>query len=387
MLTDNPAATNRSEGRVGQAIAPQRSAKSGLLAIHRWIGASLGLLLLLQGMSGAALVFRDSLEPLVHPELSVVTTGERLAVQPLIDTIKAANAGSEIDRIEIPRRASTAVLFKMTGPDGSKQLAAIDPYGGEIIREGGLVHWPFEFFQELHEYLLAGDMGEWVIGIEGIALLFMAISGLMAWWPARSRFASGFRVVRGRSSVIFWRTLHRALGGAVAVLLIFSATTGALMVFKDPFRSLLKLAGEVASKPSAKVAERPGQPLIAIDALVANAQSRYGDTPLREIRFPDAQGRGVSIYLDAEASPRQLATKIVAYDRYTGEELGKYIPGENPAGNEIVDWLFPLHTGAAAGGWLRVLVFIGGAGLVILGGSGLWLWWKPRLVRKKKQPS
>jgi uncharacterized iron-regulated membrane protein len=146
---------------------------------------------------------------------------------------------------------------------------------------------------------------------------------------------------------------------------------------------LLRLGGEVVSKPSAKVAERSGQPLVAIDAIVAGAKSRYGNTPLRELRFPDAQGRGVSVYLDAEGSARPLATKLVTYDRYTGEELGNYIAGENPVGNEIVDWLFPLHTGAAVGGWLRVFVFLGGVGLVVLGGSGLWLWWKPRLVRKK----
>lgn len=383
MPIDSPTSEGTTSGHFASSPTPRRSARAGFLTIHRWIGATLGLLLLLQGLSGAALVFRDWLEPVAHPELSVAHSGERLAVQSLLDAVKAASPDSAVDRVEFPEESSRTVLFKMTDADGGKRLVAIDPYSGDIVRQGGLLRWPFEFFQELHEYLLAGKTGEWIIGIEGLALLFMAVSGLVVWWPRRARFASGFRIVRGRSWAIFWRTLHRALGGAIAVMLIFSATTGALMVFKDPFRELLRLGGEVVSKPSAKVAERPGQPLVPIDAIVAKAQAQYGNTPLRELRFPDAQGRGVSVYLEAEGSARPLATKLVAYDRFTGEELGNYIAGRNPVGNEIVDWLFPLHTGAAAGGWLRVLVFLGGAGLVVLGGSGLWLWWKPRFARKK----
>ena len=370
--------------RISTGRIPRGSSKQKFLAVHRWIGASLGLLLLLQGLSGASLVFRDSLEPLLHPELSVVETGNRQQVQALLDAARAASPGSKIDRVEFPGDQRQAVLLKMTtGDDGRKRLVAVDPFSGDIVRQGGLMSWPFEFFQELHEYLLVGEMGEWIIGIEGIALLFLGISGLVAWWPARFRFASGFKVVRGRSAAIFWRTLHRTVGGAIAIVLIFSATTGALMVFKDPFRELLRLGGDVVSKPSAKVAERPGQPLIPIDAIIAKAQSRHGATALRELRFPDSQGRGVSVYLEADKSTRPLATKLLAYDRYTGAELGSYIAGQNPVGNEIVDWLFPLHTGAAAGGWLRFVVFLGGLGLVLLGASGLWLWWKPRLARKK----
>lgn len=383
MQTEKPGVFKRGNDASPTPSAPRPTAKASMLSLHRWIGASLGILLLLQGLSGAALVFRDQLEPAVHPELSVEQSSPRLPVQSLIDTVKTSYPGGKIERVEIPRDPSTAILFKATTAQGGKYLVAVDPYRGKIVRAGGLASWPFEFFQELHEYLLVGETGEWVIGVEGLALLFMAVSGLVAWWPGRGRMASGFRVVRGRSAAIFWRTFHRALGGAIAVMLIFSATTGVLMVFKDPFRDLLRLGGEVVPKPSAKVAEQTGKPLIAIDALVEKAQQHHGNTPLRELRFPDAEGRGVSIYLDADASPRPLATKLLAYNRYTGAELGSYIPGRNPVGNEIVDWLFPLHTGAAADGWLRLFIFLGGIGLSLLGGSGLWLWWKPRLSREK----
>ena len=373
--------------RPPRAPVVRGSSKRSLLVVHRWIGAGLGLLLLLQGLSGATLTFRDSLEPLLHPELSVRQTGERLPVQRMIDAVTAEDVGT-IDRVEFPDNRHQAVLFKMTSVgDAGKWLAAVDPYSGAVVRQGGLMTWPFEFFLELHEHFLAGETGEWIIGFEGIALLFMGISGLVVWFPGRARLASGFTVVRGRSAATFWRSLHRSAGGAIAVVLLFSATTGTLMVFKDAFREVLRLGGEVVAKPTAKVEKRPGKSLVSIDDIIAKARMRHGATDVRELRFTDGEGRGVHVYLVAEASSRPLATKQIAYDRYSGDELGNYIAGQNPAGNEIVDWLFPLHSGAAIGGLLRVITFLGGLGLIVLSGTGLWLWWKPRLTRRKAAAS
>jgi uncharacterized iron-regulated membrane protein len=232
--------------------------------------------------------------------------------------------------------------------------------------------------------LAAGETGEWIVGIEGLALLFMAITGLVTWWPVRSRFSSGFRIVRGRSLALFWRSAHRAVGAGIAVVLIFSATTGALMIFKDPLRAALGTVAPVVSKPSAKVAEQAGRTLIPIDAIVADAQRQNGGATLRQLRFPDQQGRGVSVYLDAQRSSRALATVLVPYDRYSGLPLGKYEAGQLPAVNEFIDWLYPLHIGAAGGVPMQLLVFIGGIALAVLAISGMWLWYVARRARRKR---
>ncbi len=62
-------------------------------------------------------------------------------------------------------------------------LTAIDPYSGRIVRDGPASAWPLEVVFNVHEQLLSGPVGETVIGIEGLALLTMAISGLVYWWP------------------------------------------------------------------------------------------------------------------------------------------------------------------------------------------------------------
>lgn len=360
--------------------------KAGWLSVHRWIGLSVGLLLLIQGLSGTSLVFRQWLEPIVHGALQIEQGTERVPVQALLDTARQASPGYKIDRVDFPESPERAVVLKMSAIDGGdKRLLAIDPYQGDVVRAGGLAAWPFEFMLLLHEEFLVGPAGEWIIGIEGIALLFMAITGLVTWWPAGRRFASGFKVARGKSAEIFWRTLHRAVGAGISLVLIFSALTGALMAFKDPLRSALKLTGEVVDKPSAKTAECPGQALIPIDTIIADSQRNHGTTALRQLRFPDAQGRGVSVYLASPDSARPLATKIVAYDVHTGRELGNYVPERLPLGNDIVDWLYPLHNGAVLGGLMRFVVFFGGLGLVGLGASGLWLWVKARR-RKQARP-
>ncbi len=351
-----------------------------LLKLHRWTGVALGLLLILQGLSGASLVFRDALEPLLHPELSVESAATRIPVERLLSEVRSRNPDYKVVRIEFPAEADRAARVKMAAREGEGNLfVAIDPYRGAIVRQGMLLAWPFEFLKDLHEHLLAGETGEMLIGIEGLALIFMATSGLVVWWPGKARLRSGFTVVRRQSAAIFWRTLHRATGATLAVILLLSASTGVLMVFKDQFRSALGFVGEIAEKPSAKVAERPGSQLVPVDAIVRDAQARNGVTPLRELRFFDEEGRGVGVYLDAPDSPRPLATKLLAYDRYSGEELGAYVAGRNPTGNEVVDWLFPLHSGAAGGTLQRLVMMLGGLSLALLGGSGIWLWTRKKL--------
>lgn len=361
---------------------PRRRWKQQVLALHRWLGLLIGALLLLQGASGASMLLRDYLEPLIHPELQLIPAPRQVAVQTLADTVTSANEGYQIDRVAFPRRNDRGIVFRMSASDsGEKLLVAVDPYRGQILRQGGLGAWPFELMKELHEYLLAGSTGELIIGFVGLGLLFMASSGLAAWWPAGSRFAAGFSLVRGKSRAVFWRSLHRATGGAIALVLVFSAATGTLMIFKDTLRAALSLAGEVIPKPSVDIAAEAGRHLLPIDTVVDAARARHGATPLRELRF-FAQGRGVSIYLDAPDSNRPLATKLLAFDLYTGEERGSYIAGNNPVGNEIVDWLFPLHTGAAGGLPHRILLLLGGLSLVLLSASGIWLWVRGRVIRQ-----
>lgn len=348
------------------------------LKIHRWLGLAVALLLVVQGATGVAMVFRDEIEPIAHPELRVGPGTARLSMQRLFDTVQRAHPEAVVTRAEIPGAPDQAVLFKLKrSGDKAPILTAIDPFSGRIVRDGGLSAWPVEWLFVVHEQLLAGPVGEYVVGIEGLALLAMAVTGLWFWWPGAARLSKGFRVVLGSGNDIRWRTLHRAAGAAAAPLLILTALTGVLIVWKEPLRAVLGAEG----KPSPIVAEQTGRPLVPLDDLVARARADFGGTPLRQIRFSSG-GRVVAVYLDSDRSIRADGTAQYYYNGYDGALLATYVAGEQSAASEGIDWLYTVHTGLWGGWPTRLLQLAGGITLVGLSLSGPWLWYSRRVRRR-----
>jgi uncharacterized iron-regulated membrane protein len=352
-----------------------------LLSWHRWTGAFLALFLLLQGLSGASLVFRDEIEPLVHPELRVAKGGDRLPIQRLYDNVAARYPGAAIARAEFPQSDAQAVLFKLKVKK-AQRLAAIDPYTGRIVRSGGLEAWPFEWLFNLHEQLLAGPVGQTLIGLEGLGLLFILITGPIVWWPGRGRIRQGLRMRWKVKADSRWRSIHRAGGAIAAVVLLISATTGPLMVWKEGLRKAIEPTIKVVRKPTPTVADQPGRARVPLDRLVADAQHAY-PTSLRQLRFSSG-GRAVAVFLDGDRSWRADGTNQVYYNVYDGTELGRYISGELPPASEFIDWLFTVHTGLWGGIVTRLLMLTAGLALAGLAITGPWLWWSRARARRQR---
>ena len=350
-----------------------------LLSLHRWVGLALAALLLVQGLTGVALVFRDELESIVHPELNVAAGGERLSLERLVEAARAARPDAVLQRTK--EMEDGAVLFRFA-EDGHAYLLAMDPYRGTILHQGGPTAWPGQWLFELHHTLLSGDLGETIVGIEGLALLFIAVTGPIVWWPGRKRLASGFRIVRGAGADRLLRSLHRSAGAALAVMIVVSATTGAVMVFKERIRPLF--ADAYVPKPSPPVDARPGSARVPVDRLIGQARMDYGPTELVEVRFQGKDAQTVVVYLRDESSLRENAAKQIYFNAYDGVEIGHYVPSALPAGNSFIDWQFPIHTGRAGSLVGRLLILAGGIGIVFFTISGVWLWLSSRRQRKAR---
>ncbi len=354
--------------------------KATFLKLHRWVGLTVGLFLLVQGLTGASLVFRDRIERIIHPALIVAVRPVRLSVQAQLDAVLAKHPKAELARIEIPSEADQAPQVRWTLKK-QRGVSAVDPYTGRIVKDAPALSWPMEFIFNVHEQLLSGPVGETLIGCVGLGLLFMATTGLIYWWPGARRLRQGFRVKLDGSSDLRWRTLHRAVGAGAAALLLVSATTGVLMVWKDSLRSALSVVARTEQRPAPKVAERKGAAMVPVDMLVAKAQAGYGNTPLRQLRFSSG-GRVVAVYLDGARTIRADGTSQVYFNRYDGTELGHYVAGTLPATSEFIDWLYTVHTGLWGGTITQLLMMLSGLTVFGMGASGLWLWFS-RTARRR----
>jgi uncharacterized iron-regulated membrane protein len=357
--------------------------KPTYLKLHRWLGLTVGLFLMIQGLTGAVMAFRDALEPVVVPSLIVPERPARLPVQALLDAFHRAHPDADLTRAEFPDAANQAVIFKSTIKK-ARWLTAVDPFDGRVVHDGTMTAWPLEFIFNIHEQLLSGPIGETLIGIEGLSLLFLAIMGIGYWWPGRKRLKQGFRVKLDGSADLRWRTLHRAVGGGVAVILLMSATTGVLMVWKEQVRGAMNVVAKTESRPSPKVAKSDGAAMVPIDPLIARAKAVYGDTPFRQLRFSSG-GRVVAVFLDSNRTIRADGTNQVYFNRYDGRELAHYIAGTQSGGAEFLDWVYTVHTGLWGGAVTQAIMLVTGLTLFGMALSGLWLWFmRTRRERARK---
>jgi len=68
-------------------------------------------------------------------------------------------------------------------------------------------------------------VGAFVLGSLGVLLIFLCLSGAVIWWPTIRRFATGFRVRRGRGAYVRDLDLHK-LVGIIALPLLLSSRRG-----------------------------------------------------------------------------------------------------------------------------------------------------------------
>jgi vanillate O-demethylase ferredoxin subunit len=358
--------------------------RSLLISVHRWIGLTVGVLLLLQGLTGATMVFRDELNRALHySDLTVIPAGPTLPVQSLLDEVRALHPTLNVVRIEYPKDADEAFWFRMEGPGGRAiRYVSVDPYRGTITRDAPLIQWPAHFIFELHQELLIGPSGEQIVGIEAAGLLLLAILGVILWWPGRRHLRRGFAVTFGAGGYRGTRDLHRVAGVCVAIVLMTIATTGMLVIWRTEVQSLLPKSVPMTIRPAPKVAARAGVPFRPVDEFVARAHERFGDSLIKSLRFPGGHGRVVAVYLQAAGTTRPRATDQIWFNRYTGEQLGSYEAATLPAATTFLDWMLPVHTGQALGTAGRVLFLICGLTLSGLALTGLLQWFLRRRLER-----
>lgn len=359
------------------------TARPALLTIHRWIGLAFGALLIVQALTGVAIAFREEANRALHADaLTVHPARQAASVQQMVDLVRARHADARVTRIEYPTTPDEAFLFRVEpGAGEPNRIVTVDPYRGVITRDGTVSEWPIEWLFELHHELLAGETGATVVGLSGIALLFMAVTGPFLWWPGRNRIRQGFSVTFKGGAYRGARDLHRVAGIGFALLLATSAFTGIIMVWKAPVQTALNNVVPTISKPSVKVKERADIPLLPLDQVVAAAQARYGGAQVRNVRFPGGTGRVVNVFLEAPDYPRPRASNQIWLDGYTAQPLGTYEAAANPPGNGFIDWMLPIHSGEFLGTPGRWLFLFEALALAGFGITGFWMW----LARRRLQ--
>ncbi len=273
--------------------------------------------------------------------------------------------------------SDTLGLVRLSGKGGSGAYA--DQSGAIVTRWSSQWERPELWLFDLHHHLLAGDVGETIIGVAGAVGLFFVISGAILWWRTRKSFA--FRLWPARMTRPAILRHHRDLGVLVAPLLLLSFYTGAVLVFR-PFAALTLGPGAPAAIEAAlKPPPASGVKLSdAIDwrAIVATAHKRFPEAELRLVSLPRKESGliGVRMRQPEEWLPNGRTSLWFAADsgRLVAARDARDLGWQAKAFNLF----YPLHAAKVGGLAWRLVMTISGLALALLGGFTCWSFWFAR---------
>ncbi|MFV0681077.1 PepSY-associated TM helix domain-containing protein [Ottowia sp.] len=361
---------------------------------HRWAGLVLGAWLAVVGVSGALLTYRVELLAWANPGVSQVALrpGPVLTPGALLARLPASLHGRPIATLTMFAQAGAAprlILAEVPGQPAQERVFFLDPYTGQPRAQHG--ETVFETIEALHRWLLLPkEPGRWVVGSLALVLLLMGATGLVVRSPRRgarlSAWARMFKVdwrLRGRA---FWWSLHSALGVWLLPVYLLSSVTGVYWAF-DSVRVATHAA--VGAAPPQRMPRQPGpvdtstaQELERAWQALNDAGVDWTSASLRPSRAP---GHPVQITWLAADAFHDRERNLMQIAPHSGMLERDVRHAAQSAGERVVRWVHPLHTGSWAGTVSRAVMLLASLALLLFVATGWWLYAQRPQQRERVQ--
>ena len=366
--------------------------------LHRWIGLNLGIWFALVGLTGSVLVYEDEVDAFLNPRLLVEpSAAPHLLAHRILDRAEDEFPLGRVERIRLPRaqhdvyRLLVRVAPHLRG-EAERVEAMFSPASGELLgtREAEVIGLTRPYLvktvYEFHRNVLLGGFGSNIVGIAGFLLLTSALTGLLIVWP---RQRSGWRrivwvkVRAGATRVLY--DVHRSWGAVLCALLILATVTGSTLVYLNYAREIVGLFSEVAPFPTIPWRQSAADDWPAFAEVAARVGAAYPDRSVAEIHLPSKPTAGYLFYLRKPGDVHRLGDTIVWVHPGSGEILFERSSRNRTAGETVMHWLFPLHSGTAFGAAGQVAMCLTGLAPLVLALTGLWVWTRKRRGERLEQ--
>ncbi|MFD0912076.1 PepSY-associated TM helix domain-containing protein [Methylophilus luteus] len=397
--------------------------------IHRYVGLTLTLFLMLAGVTGSFIAFYDELETQLHPEFRrVQLPAQQAAISAvtLATMLQTQYPDAMFNRINLQHAADEPVSFYLQPRPGNKHGLAndeifVNPYTGQVlaqrkwgdITQGSINLLPFLY--RLHYSLALDKTGRLILGVLALLWTVDCFIGAYLTWPARQRKAGLIKPALTAQAQPntwlrrWWRAwqvrwqggaakvnfdLHRAGGLWLWAMLLVFAWSSVAFNLRDVYYPVM---GTLFSKQGfGEEIPRLAQPLLhpRLDAHAALATGRSLMQQLslamqfaihHEAKLYYDAGKGTYTYIvnSSRDVSEKSANTAVMFNANSGERLAVYLPTGAAAGDSITQWLLALHTAKVWGLPMQIFVSAMGVGVFGLSVTGVLIWLKKRQARQR----
>ncbi len=357
--------------------------KKRIFLIHRWLGVTLGAIIFLLGMSGAAVTFRPELMPKFYPSLFTVIPGEHLLSLEtiLLDAARYLGPDKTMTNLYPGDGPEEAYIIQFNDPARSlPSILTVDPYSGAVIGEMNLVSNIFAMMLFMHGNLFMGKVGSYFVGIMGIVVIFFIISGIYVWLP------KSFSLLKLKMTFKFKKRfvqkIHHLLGLLFAAPLLISALTGFFTVFDVPYyvSQFLKKSPprveELAHKFSVSFEDQLNSLSLITPAIRQN---------LISVHLSNTKNGFMKVSYGLRDNHFLYGYERIILDPRSKKIVQTFNSDKDPSSWNIKRMIiFPIHTGEYFGVFGRIISFLSGIALMISFCTGVTLFYRRRTRNKQR---
>ncbi|WP_083292882.1 sulfite reductase flavoprotein subunit alpha [Janthinobacterium sp. HH104] len=354
--------------------------------LHWFIGITAGTVLVIIGLSGATLAFKDELLDVMNPGVRHVPVETRAPLTPApLSNIAAAEHGQRVASITMYAQAGTAPRLFFAPKNGQRRGESIymHPYTGATQPALAGAEF-FEWTESLHRWLLLPrDPGRQVAGALALCLLGLALSGLYLRWPRRPldwrTWLTFDPALKGRS---FLWNLHAVAGTWCLVVYVALTLTGIYWsydVVRDNIDAWAGKPPRMAQAPAKKGGGKEKAPAVDISLAWTSFQQHAAGWTLASVRLPTRAGEAVQFTWLASDAPHERARSRMSIAPADGTVTENEPYSQQGLGARLVNIIYPLHMGTYFGLPGRIIVTLASLGLPLFAITG----WMLYLGRRK----
>lgn len=368
--------------------------------LHWFFGITAGTVLIVIGLSGAVLSFREEIIDAINPHGRhvPVQAGPVLTPPQLLAAVRQAWPQRQVGTLAlfVEPGAAARVIFAPKQGERRGDTVYLDPYAGTALPPLAGAEF-FEWVEALHRWLLLPrEPGRVATGVLAIGLFFLSLSGLYLRWPRRPldwrAWLTFDPALKGRS---FLWGLHSVMGTCALLMYVVFTASGIYWAFDAVRDRVDAMAGQprVAAAQQARgtaprVRNMPRDDAAAID--VAPAWAAF------ERRARETGGWSeVILRVPSGAAPTVLFTWLdttPAHERARNRMTVRLPEGEvaqderhatKSGGGLFLAAIYPLHMGTYFGLPGRIVMMLAALMLPAFAVTG-WLLYLDRRRKKRE---